>query len=146
MMRNVTALRAPAGGLIVRSLRRCQRGPAERAETCKAGLLAKLPLDAEELVKLRHPFAAARRARLNMARARCDREVGNEGIFRLARTVRNKASVPIGACQLDRVQRLGNRPDLVELDENRVCDSAVDTFLQDCRVGAENVIPHKLDL
>ncbi len=44
----------------------------------------------------------------------------------------------------DRVQRLAQRADLIELDQNRIGDIVVDTALQDCSIGHEQVVAHQL--
>ena len=44
----------------------------------------------------------------------------------------------------DRVERLGQRPDLVELDQDRVRDAALDPLAQDRRVGDEDVVADEL--
>ena len=47
-------------------------------------------------------------------------EVGDEGVFRLARAVRDDRQIARRARHLDRLERLGQRADLVHLDEDRV--------------------------
>ena len=49
------------------------------------------------------------------------------------------------ASERDRVQRLGQRPDLVELDQDRVRDAALDPLAQDRRIGHEDVVADELE-
>ena len=63
--------------------------------------LAELLLDAQELVVLGHPVRARRRAGLDLPGVRGDREVGDEGVFGLARAVRDDRRVARRARQLD---------------------------------------------
>ena len=46
---------------------------------------------------------------------------------------------------VDRLQRLGEGPDLVELDQDRIGNPFVDAQLQDARVGDKQIITHQLD-
>ena len=46
--------------------------------------------------------------------------------------------------QLDGLERLGQRADLVDLDEDRVGEPLADALLQDRRVGDEEVVAHEL--
>src|SRR5690606_8499007 len=47
---------------------------------------------------------------------------------------------------LDGVERFGQRSNLVELDQDRVGYTAVDTFFQNTRVGDEQIVADELDL
>src|SRR3712207_8364266 len=53
-------------------------------------------------------------------------------LFR-SRAVRDDGRAAVGARQLNRVERLGERADLVDLDENRVGDAALDAFTKEDR-------------
>src|SRR5579875_2669529 len=55
------------------------------------------------------------------------------------------SAVAGAARKLDRRKRLGQRPDLVDLDQDRVCDAALDALLQACDVRDEEIIAHQLD-
>ena len=72
-----------------------------------------------------------------------------------ARSAMNVSSVSPERCEIDgavagvardrdRVERLGERPDLVELDQDRVRDAALDPLAQDRRVGDEDVVADEL--
>src|ERR1043165_7534089 len=73
-----------------------------------------------------------------------DGEVGDEGVFGLAGAVRDDGGAPGAARKLDAVERLGERADLVDLDENRVGDAQLDAFAQELRVGDEEVVADEL--
>ena len=47
---------------------------------------------------------------------------------------------------LDGFEGLGQRADLVDLDQDRVGDASLDAFLEDLRVGDVQVVAHQLDL
>src|SRR3546814_1945269 len=46
----------------------------------------------------------------------------------------------------DRFQGFGERADLVDLDQDRVAHAALDAFLEDARVGDEQVVADQLHL
>src|SRR5882724_7263418 len=80
---------------------------------------AKLFLDAEELVVLRHAVGAAERTGLDLAGIGRDRDVGDRDVFGLARAVADDGGVVRLLGHLDGVERLGERTNLVHLHENR---------------------------
>src|SRR4029077_13693025 len=98
----------------------------ERAPSGIDGLVAELLLDAEQLVVLGDSVAPRWRARLDLADARRDREVGDGRVLGLARAVRHDRGIAVLARQIDRVEGLRERPDLVDLDQDRVADVLVD--------------------
>ena len=55
--------------------------------------------------------------------------------------MRDITAVVVRFGQGNAIQSFSNRTDLVELDENRVCDLAANGFLKNGRVGAKQVIP-----
>src|SRR5436190_2527671 len=77
-------------------------------------------LDAQELVVLRDAIGARRRAGLDLPAAGRDGEVGDRRVLGLAGAVRHDRAVAGGARGRDRVERLGQRADLVDLHEDRV--------------------------
>ena len=62
----------------------------------------------------------AGRAGLDLAAADGDREVGDRGVLGLAGAVAHHRAVAAAVRQVDRVERLGERADLVDLDQQRV--------------------------
>jgi hypothetical protein len=66
-----------------------------------------------------------------MACARSQGQIRDEGIRRLARAVRDEASIAVLPSQFHRVQDLRHRSDLVELDEDGVGEALLDSFPKD---------------
>lgn len=60
-------------------------------------------------------LATAWRASLEVASAQCDSEVGDERVLRLARAVRHKHAPVVLLAQLERVNGLRDRANLVHL-------------------------------
>lgn len=79
--------------LALRSLKGCPAG--------KSCLGSELPLDAEQLIELRHSFAPAGRTGLQLSGAYRHCQVCNSGIFRLTRAVRNETLIVMLLRQLD---------------------------------------------
>src|SRR6187551_419083 len=96
--------------------------------------LAELLLDPAEPVVLRDPVATARSAGLDLARAGRDHEVGDRGVLGLARAVGDDGCIAVLTRQRDRVERLRQRADLVDLDENRVRGALLDSAPQPVEV------------
>ena len=77
-------------------------------------------LDAEELVVLGHPVRAGRRAGLDLAAVGGHRQVGDGGVLGLPRAVGHHAAVGRAGGQRHGAERLGQRADLVDLDQDGV--------------------------
>src|SRR5919109_3936417 len=86
------------------------------------GIGAQLLFDPKELVVLRHAVGPAGGARLDLAGVGRDGEVGDRRVLRLPRPVRDDGRVARRAGERDRLERLRQRPDLVHLDQDRICD------------------------
>src|SRR5439155_10761528 len=71
------------------------------ARICRA--VAELFLDAEKLVVLGDPVGAREGARLDLARVRRDRDVGDRRVLGLARAVRDDDAVAVPPRELDRL-------------------------------------------
>src|SRR5438067_8387039 len=82
--------------------------------------VAQLLGDAQQLVVLRDAVGARRAPGLDLPYSGRHGEVGDEGILRLAGAVRDHGAVSVGTRVRDALQRLGERPDLVQLDQDRV--------------------------
>src|SRR5450830_1270037 len=121
-------------------------GPREGAPARVDGLVTQLLLDAKQLVVLGDAIGAAGRAGLDLACASRHGEIGDGRILGLSGAVRDHRRVAVLARQLDAVERLGERADLVQLDQDRVGDLALDTELQALDVGHEDVVADKLEL
>src|ERR1039457_5466310 len=100
----------------------------------------------KELVEFRYALASAARAGLDVSRARRNRQIRDEGVLRFARSVGDESPVAIAPRQFHRIQRFRHRTDLVQLDEDGVSDSFVDSFLQDLGICAEDIVSHQFDL
>src|SRR3990172_11347000 len=134
---------------------RPQRGPVddsarppEAGKGLPAGIacaVAELLFDPEELVVLRHPVGARGGSRLDLPRARRHGEIGDGGVLRLPRAVRDDRRIAARPRELDGVERLGERPDLVDLDEDRVRDTALDPAPEPLDVRGEQVVADELD-
>ena len=66
-------------------------------------------------------------------------------ILGLARPVRHYRGVAGRLGQADRVDRLGQRADLVDLDQDRVGDAVLDALGKPRLVGHEQIVPDQLD-
>mmetsp|Transcript_29550 Transcript_29550/g.94036 ORF Transcript_29550/g.94036 Transcript_29550/m.94036 type:complete len:452 (+) Transcript_29550:172-1527(+) len=120
--------------------------PERCAESC-AGvgrLGTQLLLDAQELVVLGEALRAAGRARLDLAGAQSDGQVGNGGVLGLARAMGAHDTPARLLAHLDRVDRLGDGPDLVHLEQQRVARLVVDGLPDARHVGDGEVIADDL--
>ncbi len=126
-----------------------QPGSAQVVERGAAGVVgdvAQVFLDAQQLVVLGDAVGTAQRTGLDLARVGAHGDVGDGGVFRFARAVRDHGRVARALGHLDGGEGFGQRPDLVDLDEDRVADALVDAFLQDLGVGDEQVVAHQLNV
>src|SRR6185436_512251 len=115
-----------------------------RAPSGEARGGTELLFDAQQLVVLADPVGAACRSGFDLARRGADREIGNRRILGLAGAVRDDRRVAGVGCHPYRVEGLGDRPDLIQLDQQRVADVVGDAFLQDLRVGHEHIVADQL--
>ena len=60
--------------------------------------------------------------------------------------MRNDRSIAFNLSALDSSEGFRNRTDLVHLDEDSVSDASLDAFVEDGRVGNEQVVTHEVDL
>src|SRR4051794_13847138 len=93
--------------------------------------VAELFLDPEELVVLGDAIRARERPGLDLAGIRGDGDVCNRRVLGLARAMGDDNAVAVAPRELDRLERLGQRADLIHLHEDRVRDAGVDATLQD---------------
>src|SRR5690606_2697273 len=109
------------------------------------GFGTQLFFDTQQTVVLGHTVGAAQRTGLDLTRGSTHRQVGDGAVFGFTGTVRNNRGVAGVFGHFDGVQRFGQRADLVELDQNGVTDTFLDTFFQDLGVGYEQVVAHQLN-
>src|SRR5215472_16920490 len=102
--------------------------------------------NSDQLVVFGNAVGARSRAGLDLTCTGANREIGNEGVFRLARAMRDNRIVAVAPRQRDAIERLRNGADLIELDQNRVAGALLDSLPQALGVGDEKVIPNQLDL
>src|SRR5215208_5752050 len=106
---------------------------------------AQLLLDAQQAVVLGDALAAGGSARLELAGVGGDDEVGDGGVLRLAGAVADHGG-PAGALgRLHGLKRLGERADLVELDQDGVGGALGDAAPEAGGVGDEEVVADELD-
>src|ERR1700733_8004420 len=91
--------------------------PRERGRARVAGRVGEVLLDTQQLVVLGHPLAARRGAGLDLAGVGGDGQVGDERVVGLAGAVADHAGETGAVREVDRVERLADRTDLVHLDE-----------------------------
>ena len=105
---------------------------------------AQLRLDAQQLVVLGEALRAAGGASLDLARRQAHGQVGDERVLGLARAVRGHHA-PAGLLgHAHGLDRLGDRPDLVDLEQQRVAGLLLDGGLDARRVGDEQVVADDL--
>ena len=73
-----------------------------------------------------------------------DGEIGDRRVLGFAGSMRDDARVAGVARHRDRVERFGDRADLIQLDEQRVADVLADAAPQDLGVGDEHVVADQL--
>src|SRR3954454_2983513 len=127
----------PSAGLCQRL--QCRLAAVER-------LLAELLLDAQELVVFGGAVGARKGAGLDLTAIGGDREVGDGGILGFAGAVRHHRGVAGLVRHLDGGERLGQRADLVDLDQDRVGPSGLDAFGEALDVGDEEIVTDELAL
>src|SRR5271166_2177879 len=77
-------------------------------------------LDPQQLVVFRHPLAARGRARLDLAAVGRDGQIRDRRVVGLTGPVADHAAEPGAVGQAHRVQGLGDRADLIQLDQQGV--------------------------
>src|SRR5205814_10697752 len=76
------------------------------------------------------PYTTLFRSRFDLSAIGGDGEIGNRGILGLARTMRHHHAIGRAMGALHRIQRLGERADLVDLDQDRIGNALGDAFLR----------------
>src|SRR5690606_1880077 len=153
------ALDPPRAGDCRRGARRVVEVPARRVVTSRpsggqarerggagvAGAVAEQLLDPQQLVVLRDPVAAGGGPGLDLPGVGGHGQVGDGGVLGLAGAVADHAG-PAGAVRaLHRVEGLGERADLVDLDQHAVGGAAGDAAADALDVGDEEVVADQLD-
>src|SRR5579872_3567319 len=94
----------------------------------------------QQLVVLGNAVRTRCRSRLDLSRSRGHGQIRNERIFSFAGPVRNHRGISVPSRQVDGVERFADRADLVDLDQNRIAHSLVDSFLQKLDIRYENIV------
>src|SRR5215217_6321550 len=103
-----------------------RRATPDRCAARVPRLLAELLLDPQQPVVLGGPLAPRGRTRLDLTGVGRHGDVGDRRVLGLARTVAHDLRVAVAGGELDRIERLGQGPDLVRLDEDRGGDVLAD--------------------
>lgn len=101
-------------------------------------------LDAQQLVVLGGAFAAAGRTCFDLSGTAGNRKVGNDTVLGLAGAVGEDGSVSGTLCQPSRLQRLGERPDLIGLEQDSVGSFHADALPNPLGIGDKQVIADNL--
>src|SRR5450759_3437176 len=107
-------------------------------------LRAQLLLDPQQLIVLGDAVRARQRSGFDLAAIGGDREIGDGGVLGLAGTVRHHGGVAGLVGHFDRIKRLRQRADLVDLDQNGVGAAVFDAVGKPRDVGDEQVIADQL--
>ena len=83
-------------------------------------------------------------AGLDLAGVRRHREIGDRRVLGLAGAMADDRRVAGAVRDLHHLERLGERADLVELDQDRVGDAALDAADQPLGIGNEHIVADKL--
>src|SRR5450631_1191578 len=108
---------------------------AEIDSTC-----AELFFNAEQLVVLGDAVSAADGAGFDLTYACGHRKISDESVFRFAGAVRHDGGIAVAAAEIDGFEGLGERADLVDLDENGIGCTLFNAALQALDVGDEKII------
>src|SRR5690606_22655415 len=109
-----------------------------------SGFATQKLFDSQQLVIFGDAIGAAGGTGLDLAGAECDGEVGDRGVFRLAAAVAHDGRIAAAIGRLDGVDRLGERSDLVDFDEDAIADAALDAFAEPLDVRHEQVVTDEL--
>ena len=100
----------------------------------------------KKLVVFGNAVAAAGSTGLDLADAGGDCQIGDGVVFGFAGAVAHHSGVAVAFGQVDRFERLGQRADLVDLDQDRVGTALFDAGGQAFGVGDEQVVADELAL
>src|SRR4029077_11701458 len=100
---------------------------------------SELLLDPDQLIVFGQPVGSRQRSGLDLAAIGCDREIGDRFKLGFSRAVRKYSAPARPRGGLDRLEGLGQGADVVDLDEQRIGDAALDPIAQPARIGDENI-------
>src|ERR1051325_2057248 len=102
--------------------------------------------DAEELVVFGYAVGAREAAGLDLPGVCRHGEVCYERVFGLARAMRDDGCATARARKLYAVERLRQRADLVDLDENGIGDAKLNALPEKSRISDEEVVADELNV
>ena len=86
--------------------------------------------DPKQLVVLRHPVSPTKRACLDLTATQTNRQVSDSRVLGLATPMAHHCIKTIRFSQLDGINRLAERADLIRLHQNRIAGLEVNCFLE----------------
>lgn len=109
-------------------------------------LVTKLLLDAEDLVELGETLRTGGSTSLDLARAKTDGQVSNEGVLSLTGTVGNHNTPASTVSKVGSVNRLSDRANLVDLEEKSVGSLDINGLSDETLVSDSQIITDNLDV
>mmetsp|Transcript_11197 Transcript_11197/g.30124 ORF Transcript_11197/g.30124 Transcript_11197/m.30124 type:complete len:261 (-) Transcript_11197:718-1500(-) len=100
--------------------------------------------NAQQLIILRKSLGAAWRARLDLTCAKPDNQIGNETVLSLARAMADHDAPILRAAHVVGLDRLGNRADLVDLQQQRIAGVLIKRHLDARGVRHEQIVTNDL--
>src|SRR6266478_283665 len=107
---------------------------------------AQFLLNPQQLVVLGDAVRARCRSGLDLSRPGRDGEVGDDRVFAFARSMRDHRRVAVPQRQIDGVESLTYRSDLINFDQDRVGHTFIDALLQTIDVSDEQIVDDQLNL
>src|SRR5262249_36769536 len=111
-------------------------------ELCGA---SKLFFDAKQLVVLCDSIGAARRSGFYLSGVCGDRQIRDESVFGLTRSMRDDGCESVGLCHLDRIKSFGERADLIHLDQDRIRNAFANAALEVLGVCDKDIVSDELN-
>src|ERR1700682_1567630 len=116
----------------------------ERLAPGITGDVTEIFLDAQELVVFRNAVRARQRTGLDLTGVGADRDVGDQAVLGLARTMRDDRCIARAHGHAYRCEGLRQGPDLVDLDQDRIGDTFGNALFENLGVGHEQIVADQL--
>src|SRR5436309_1472239 len=100
--------------------------------------------DTDQLIVFRQPVGARERAGLDLPAIRRNRKIGDSRIFSLAGAMRHDGCVARAMRHFDGGARLGQRADLIDLDQDGIGDLFLDALRQALDIRDEKIVANEL--
>ena len=110
------------------------------------GRVPKLFLDFQKPVVFFYPLGSARCACLDLSGTKSNGNIRNRRVSSLAGAVRNNRAVSVFLRHADRVKRLSQRANLIDLYQHRMGCMGVNPVLEPSGIGHKQIVSHKLGL